>query len=1021
MNRLHRRLGTLAFALAAGTSALVAQETGTLSVTVRNKDGKGLAKAKVIVASPTQIGGTKTVFTDEAGKVRVPSLYPGSFTVTVEAEGYQTGVLKAVHVGVANVTQAEVKLVPMAETIVVISASTSTLDPTNPTGSVRLSTEVLDALPTQRTYTDFVRFAPGVISSPDSGQDFAVAGSLSRDNTGVGGARNNTYILDGVDTTNPQTGQSLSRFNSEIIQEQEIKTGGIQADVAARGGGLVSNVVTKSGSNTWAGSLNYYLQNSSLVAGRKSDVLTKDSDFSSFDTAFTLGGPILKDRWWFFASIQKQNTTTKGSFRDTATPTFVAKNAEQDDLLGFFKSTLQLSPNNTLELSLTHNKSKDLSLGFDTNIPGFDFDRDRTQRIMNVKYEGVFNDWVVTAKGFTFRSDATPKPRVSAGADIIVYPDATYNGLPSSGSLANYQKQEGGFGWYTKTVSERTGFSLDISKFQGQLLGDHLFKLGILPQEEARTANLQHPGNGGDYEYLAQGTANNLTWNDVVSEFSGATWADDTYVPSALDRARLSNPALDAYLTGLGNDYGLIPFQTLAPGSTSKLLEYRIIGLRYGNDAKVKRKSLDYYAQDTWTLPGNQVTAYLGVRFNRDTYYADDGSKLHATELNVAPRLGLTYNHKGQNKLKIYATYGRYFEPIKLDMVTFAGSFANARVEQMYIPYQGPVGTYNPDNWVTLRQRGGRETVDAALAPTLQSPYTDELRLGLERDLGHGIIFEGTYSHREDKRIVEDFDLNLYTDPTALLPSATTLSRIQGVYGGTTAYWNSVFSSLAYPLSHFGYTSIPANVNYVLGNLIGAERKFDVINLSMRRSDTGDGWTAFINYTHTKAKGNSLSSGDADFQGDTPRLDPRMPWMNGTLSGSVDNQAKAYLAHTFRNGWAKGLTLGGSFTYTQGINYTRGLGNSGRILGGPFIAGFDAKPGTRRGPSYQQFDLRAKYDIAVTKTVKGELFVDVFNALNRQTPTAVEESSNGVNGANPGDPIAWQNPRRFYLGARISF
>ncbi len=1021
MNRLQRRLGTLAFALAAGTTALVAQETGTLSVTVRNKEGKPLAKAKVTAASPTQIGGAKSALTDEQGRVRLPSLYPGDFSLTVEAEGYQSGTLKGVRVSVSTVTPAEVKLVPVSEAIVVVTASAATIDPTTTTSSARLTTDVLDTLPTQRTYTDFVRFAPGVIASPDANGNFAVAGSLSRDNTGTGGARNNTYILDGVDTTNPQTGGFLSRFNSEIIQEQEIKTGGIQADVAARGGGLVSNVVTKSGSNTWSGSLNYYLQNSSLVSGRKSGVGAKDSDFSSFDTAFTLGGPILKDRWWFFTSLQKQNTTTKGAFRDTATLTPTPKNAEQDDLLGFFKTTFQVDPNNTLELSLTHNKSKDLSLGLDTNIEGLDFDRDRTQRIMNLKYEGVFSDWVITGKGFTFYSDATPKPKVAAGADTIVYPDGTFNGLPASGGLANYLKQEGGLGWYTKTISERTGFSLDVSKFQGQLLGDHLFKAGILAQSEDRTSNLQHAGAGADYEYLPLGAANNLTWADVVGSFSGATWADDTFVPGALDRARATNAVLDAYFTGLGNDYYQIPFQTLAPGSASKLLEYRIIGLRYGNDAKVKRKALDYYLQDTWTLPGNQFTAYLGVRFNKDSYYADDGSKLHTTELNVAPRLGLTYNHKGENKLKLYATYGRYFEPIKLDMVTFAGSFANARLEQMYIPYQGAVGTYDPANWVTLRQRGGRETVDAALAPTLQSPYTDELRLGLERDLGQGITFEGTYSHREDKRIVEDFDLNLYTDPTALQPSATTLARIQGVYGGTAAYWNNAFASLAYPLSHFGYSAIPSNVNYVLANLIGAERKFDVVNLSLRRSDTGDGWTAFVNYTHTKAKGNSLSSGDADFQGDTPRLDPRMPWMNGTLSGSVDHQAKGYLAHTFKSGWAQGLTLGGSYTYVAGINYTRGLGNSGRILGGPFISGFDAKPGTRRGPSFQQFDLRAKYDLTFAKAVKGEVFVDVFNALNRQTPTAVEESANGVSGSPFGSPIAWQNPRRFYLGARISF
>ncbi len=1030
MNRLHCRLGTLAFALAAGSAALIAQETGTLAVTVRDKAGAPLAKAKVIASSPTQIGGAKTAITDDQGRVRFISLYPGDFQLTVEAAGFQSGQLKGVHVGVASVALAELKLAPLAGATVEIVASTFTIDSTAVTSSTHLGLETIDSLPTARTYTDFIRLAPGVISSPDSGANPAIAGSLSRDNGGAGGAKNNTYILDGVDTTNPLSGQALSAFNSEIIQEQEIKIGGITADVAARGGGLVSNVVTKSGSNEWSGSLNYYFQNDGLVSKRQPHVQEVTNKFSSYDTAFTLGGPILKDRIWFFASLQAKNTTTDGAFQETATPTPVAKNAKTDELLGFFKLTYQLNPENKLELSVSDNKTKDTSIGGDRNIPGRDLDRKRNQRILNLKYEGVFNDWIFTVKGFNFQSDFKPTPHTSGDNIQIIYPDSVPAGdpfgLPASASLFNYQKQAGSLGWFTENESKRTGYNADVVKFQSGWLGDHQFKAGIQSQDETRSARLLHSGSGADYEYLARPTtAYNLTLADVYANYGGASWADSAYVPGALSDAAAGNPALAAYLASIGansgNDYDTIPFQTVAPGS-SQLLQYRISGLRYGNDAKVKRKAMDYYVQDTWTLPGNVWTAYMGVRFNKDSYYADDGTKLHSTELNVAPRLGLTYNHKGENKLKIFANYGRYFEPIKLDMVQFAGSFANARVEQMYIPYQGPVATYNANNWVTLRQRGGVETVDAAMAPTLQSPYTDEFRLGFERDLGKGVTFEAVYSHREDKRIVEDFDLNnVYTSPGNMDPGATFGARIAAVYGGTAQEWRDRISALYYPLSHFGYTTIPPNVNYVLANLIGAERKFDVVSMTLRRADTGDGWTAFANYIHTKAEGNSLSSGDADYQGDASILDPRLPWMNGTLNGSVDNQWKGYLAHTFKEGWAKGITIGTTYTYIEGINYTKGLGLSGRILQGPWIANFDPQPGTRKGPDFKQLDLRVKYNFQFARRFNGEVFVDVFNFTNRLTPDQLEESSNGVSGALFGRPIGWQEPRRFYLGARVSF
>ena len=81
----------------------------------------------------------------------------------------------------------------------------------------------------------------------------------------IGASTDNLYYLDGVDVTDPVTGTFGANFNSEIIQEQQVLVGAIPAEYAG-GQGLVSKVITKSGSNEWHGSINYYFQNDELVA-----------------------------------------------------------------------------------------------------------------------------------------------------------------------------------------------------------------------------------------------------------------------------------------------------------------------------------------------------------------------------------------------------------------------------------------------------------------------------------------------------------------------------------------------------------------------------------------------------------------------------------------------------------------------------------------------------------------------------------------------------------------------------------
>ncbi len=1017
MNRSFNRLGFTALALVAGASVIHAQETGTLIINVRDQAGKPVAGATLIANSSTQIGGARTIKTDQAGRGRFGLLYPGDFTVQVVANGFNTSTLKNLHVGVSSAATADVKLAALSQAVVEVVSSAGSIDTLSSTTATHLGLDTVDSLPTARTYTDYIKLVPGVIASPDAGSNPVLAGSLGRDNTGVGGAKNNTYILDGMDSTDPYTGKASTRFNSEIIQEQEIKTGGITAEVGSRGGGLVSNVVTKSGSNSWTGSINYYFQNNSLVAANKAGT-TKTTDFSTYDTAFTFGGPIIKDRLWFFSSVQLLHSESKGEFNPTAVASPVTKNAKADTTASFFKLTWAPTAADQVEFSYNSDPSKEKSLGSANSIPSRDYDREVGGSRFAVKYDHEFGAGVhLTVKGYSTQNKTDIVPASGARRVDLIFPDSgEAYGVTDAELALSREQQVGGLGWYTNTTRTKDGFDGDLSWLLSGFGGEHVFKVGISSFTEGRKQKLNN-AFGADYENLRY-SSGAPTLGDVENDFSGASWADQYAPDSALgpryDAGTLS-PALMAYLSSLPGADGAakvraIPMTTPDPlGPAGSYLQYRILGLSTGT-ATVKRKAQEFYLQDTWAV-GNSWVLYLGARFNKDAYYADDGTKLHTTEMNVAPRLGVTWNPLPG--LKAFATHGRYFEPIKLDMVNFAGSFANSRMEQLWVG-----GTYN--GWVDVRQRGGRATVDAMLAPTLQSPYTDETRLGVEKDLGNGWVAEAIYTQRKDQRLVEDFDM-LYTNP-ATVPNSSglTLGRLVSVLGGTSTGWQSYLQSLAIPLSHFGLSAIPSNVNYVLANLPGGQREFKVFDLVLRRNLT-NGWQGMFSATFTKATGNSLSSGDADFQGDSVRVDPRTPWMNGTLIGSIDRQYKGYVSYTFQEGWVRGLNLGATGTYLSGQHYTRGLGAYGRILQGPFMDGFDPAPGLHTGPSFLQMDLRIKYSWTLAAKYKAEVFVDVFNALNRQATTAVDESANAASGAPFGAAIAWQQPRRFYLGARFSF
>jgi hypothetical protein len=275
--------------------------TGAIQGVVKDDaTGEPLPGVTVVVSGPTVQ--PQTVITDENGFYKVTSLPPGSgYLVTFYYADIVTE-RRDIPVGVGKTAPVYVKINTTAaggETIVVVD-TVPTIDPTSTTQGITLDSEYLDKIPVPgRSFEDALGAAAG---SQGDGAGVAFSGSTSLENQ---------YYVDGVNTTGLQFGQSGSSVINDFIEEIEVITGGYNAEYGRATGGVV-NVVTKSGTNEIAGSVFAYVSPGFVIADRErapsqatSIDATTDLDLSA-DVGFEVGGPIVKDRAWFWVAFAPQ-------------------------------------------------------------------------------------------------------------------------------------------------------------------------------------------------------------------------------------------------------------------------------------------------------------------------------------------------------------------------------------------------------------------------------------------------------------------------------------------------------------------------------------------------------------------------------------------------------------------------------------------------------------------------------------------------------------------------------------------
>lgn len=284
---------SIALALAvllAPLAALGQSQTGSITGDVTDQDGAPIAGARVVVRSPTQIGGDRSVTTDDNGHFVILNLTPGLFEVRASKTGLSPFRQENVRVSLGGTAELFIMLeVPTAREDIVIRVERPAVDVQSHRVGQSVSSETLERIPLRaRSYQSAAALTPGV------------SGSGGNPNIRGGASFNNSYSMDGISITDPTTHTFGTNFNFDAMSDLEVLTAGYGPEYALTQGGVM-NIITRSGSNDFHLDASSYLQSSHLTLYRPEEQSTV---FHETSLNLNASGPILRDRLWFFGSFQ---------------------------------------------------------------------------------------------------------------------------------------------------------------------------------------------------------------------------------------------------------------------------------------------------------------------------------------------------------------------------------------------------------------------------------------------------------------------------------------------------------------------------------------------------------------------------------------------------------------------------------------------------------------------------------------------------------------------------------------------
>jgi len=309
---MNRRIAValgLALLLASLPAPSFAQTTisGSLQGTVHDKDGGPLPGTTVTVTSDALVAGRLSSVADARGNYRFPSLPPGAYAVEAELSGFQKLRPPEVRIRLGQALVIDFTL-PMSQITeqITVTAEAPVLSVVNNAVSTNFDQQFLEVAPLQRNFYNIIKAAPGVNIDYTSSSGSAMLAY------GGTGESQNGFTLDGVNVADAAAGEHWILPSIQWMQEIEIGGLGANAEYGGYTGGLI-NGVTKSGGNQIHGGFEYYYQPAGWTSNN--DPTGNQPTFKFSDAAVSFGGPVVKDKLWYFISGEywHQETTPLGA------------------------------------------------------------------------------------------------------------------------------------------------------------------------------------------------------------------------------------------------------------------------------------------------------------------------------------------------------------------------------------------------------------------------------------------------------------------------------------------------------------------------------------------------------------------------------------------------------------------------------------------------------------------------------------------------------------------------------------
>jgi hypothetical protein len=441
-----------------GSMSFAQTRTGSIRGTVTDEEGEFLPGATVELAGEKLMGGVRSIITNDQGMFRFPNLTPGEYEVTTTMEGFQTAKRTELKVNIGGTTTVDMILKPATlEESVTVSAESPVVDVQKSAVSTNITSDLMEVMPMRRfTFFDYVGTTPGITSS----------GGGHSDNwqSAMGSATNqNAYYFEGVETNSPDNAGSWLWANPDQIEEIDVIVSGAPAEYG-NFQGMIVNLVAKTGSNTFSGNLNFYYRADWLTGNN-----TPDEEFPFYRDTYkeltaTIGGPIMKDKLWFFWAGQLQTDRSVGVGAD---PSFGTGLYRYNTTFG--RLDWQINKNNKFAFSIDMNfwrweETPNAFAPYETMLS-----EDSSNPLLSASWTSVlsqntFFEIKYTGWWVNQLDEAADGDRVTPGH---------YDGATGMYSENNY--------WWGEWPQGQHSVQGNISHFADDFLqGDHEFKFGVV-------------------------------------------------------------------------------------------------------------------------------------------------------------------------------------------------------------------------------------------------------------------------------------------------------------------------------------------------------------------------------------------------------------------------------------------------------------------------------------------------------------------------------------------------------------